>query len=496
MPRRKSTSTSAVSNRRSEVSNKMNDHKKTHSHAVRSPCSSASSSIKRADQTIKALKTKSLDELMETMSVSSSHWDTDLEDDDELGLNKETDNELYEKVCEKLGVTPVSRFSKTIGQEEVKISHRYLKELGAKAIASVLVNNNTTLKVQIESNDLSPRGGVYMGKVLQRNSTLIELNLANNNINKEGIRAIAEALSENTVIKRLDLSGNGLTDKDSKILSDAVENNTSLRYLNLSYNKLGEISGQHFGSALSYNNGLVELNLSWNNIRRKGAEAINQSLRYNDVLEKLDLSWNGFDDYGTGELTDSFKRNNTLIELNLSNNRLSDIAVMNIGQGLDGNSTLEVLDMSHNSGWGGCEGIKCILQCIRKKRCALQHLKILDIQINKSCEELITACLKQDVELKIEFGCKKKDSFVSKKSEVNPIDLLKEYLHEHKIHSSDLFKQLDINGQFRDSLTREEFVGGMKRLNVIKDQYLEKLVELLDSDGDGEVDYSEFVKLS
>lgn len=494
MPRQTSTITSAASER-SKVSSKMNDHKNTYTHAVRSACSSASSSIKRADKTLKALKTKSLDEVVETMSVSSSHWDTDLEDEEEFG-EQESDTELYEKVCQKLNVTPVSRFSKTIGQEEVKISHRYLREHGAKAIASVLVNNNTTRKVQIESNELSPRGGVYFGKVLQRNSTLTELNLANNNINKEGIQAIAEALSENTVIKRLDLSGNGLTDKDSKLLSDAVENNTSLRYLNLSYNKLGELSGQYFGSALSYNNGLIELNLSWNNIRRKGAEAINQSLRYNDVLEKLDLSWNGFDDYGTGELTDSFKRNNSLIELNLRNNRLTDIGIMNIAQGLDGNSALEVLDLSHNSGWGGCEGVKCILECIRKKRSALSQLKIRDIHINKSCEELITECLKQNSELEIEFGCKKKDSFLTKKSEVNPVDLLKVYLQEHKTHSSDLFKQLDINGQFRDSLTREEFVEGMQRLKVMKDQYLEKLVELLDSDGDGEIDYSEFVKLS
>jgi Ran GTPase-activating protein (RanGAP) involved in mRNA processing and transport len=432
------------------------------------------------------------------MSVSSSHWDTDLEGDDDLGLTKQnTDKEAYEKICKKLGVTPVSRFGDMLGLEEIKISHRYLRELGAKAIASVLVDNNTTFKVQMESNELNPRGGIYIGKVLQRNSTLRELNLANNNISKEGIRAIAEALGENTAIRRLDLSGNGLTDKDSRVLSDAVENNTSLRYLNLSYNTLGELSGQYFGSALSYNNGLTELCLGWNNIRRKGAQAINKSLRFNDTLEKLDLSWNGFDDYGTEELKEAIKRNTSLVELNFSNNRLTDVAMMNISQGLEENETLEVLDLGHNSGFRSrCEGVMRILECIKKKRCALRLLKILDVQLNCACEELITDCLKQNENLKIEFGCKKKDTFVSKKSEVNPIDFVKEYLQVHKIHSSDLFKRLDSDGQFRDSLSTKEFTDGMKRLKVMDSYYLDILVELMDSDGDGQIDYSEFVKFS
>lgn len=36
----------------------------------------------------------------------------------------------------------------------------------------------------------------------------------------------------------------------------------------------------------------------------------------------------------------------------------------------------------------------------------------------------------------------------------------------------------------------------MKRLKVMSDFYLDKLVDMLDEDGDGEIDYSEFVKMS
>jgi len=81
------------------------------------------------------------------MSLSSSHWDTDLEDDDSSDDKQQTDQEIYEQTCQTLGVTPVSRFSKEIGQEEVKISHRHLREMGAKAMAIVLANCTTTTKV-------------------------------------------------------------------------------------------------------------------------------------------------------------------------------------------------------------------------------------------------------------------------------------------------------------------------------------------------------------
>lgn len=334
-----------------------------------------------------------------------------------------------------------------------------------------------------------------MAKVLGKNSTLRELNLANNSINKEGIQAISEAISENNVIRRLDLSGNGLTDKDARILSDAVENNGSLRYLNLSYNKFGEASGQYFGSALGYNNGIVELNLSWNNIRRRGAQAIYKGMRYNDALEILNLSWNGFDDFGTEELKEALKRNTSLLELNISNNRMSDVGLTNIAEGLDGNTTLESLDLSRNSGIRCSSGAMIMIDFMKKKKCNLKTLKIIDVNLDYKVGDVIKECLENNDELCIEYGCKKKDTFTSKKAEINPVDLLKEYISREKTHLSELFRRLDIDGQFRDCLSRDEFIDGMKRLKVMNEFYIDQLVDILDSDGDGEIDYSEFANL-
>lgn len=474
--------------------------------SVKSACSRASSAIEKATSTITALKSRKLEEEEETESLSSSHWETDLEDgddddndddDDEYDPKKpmEPEKKAYLKVCDQLEVTPVSRFGNEIGQEEIRINHRFLKESGARAVASILVHNKTTSKVNMSSNGMNARSGVYMGQVLRKNRVLTELNLANNNIKKEGIIALTDALIENTVITRLDLSGNGLKDKDAKVLSDGIENNSTLQYLNLSYNKFAEDSGVYFGAALTYNNGLRELDLSWNHIRRDGAVGISKSLRYNDTLEKLNLSWNGFDDVGTQQLGESLKKNTSLLEINLSNNRLSDEGFKNISIGLDGNETLAILNLSRNPVFNACQGSNKILELLYKKRCALQVLEIIDIKLDADCAALLMKVLQSRQDIKVQHGCKKKDTFASKKREVSPIDLMRDYLLKNKLHAFDLFKKLDINCQFRDSLSRQEFVDGMKRLKVMNAFYIDKLVEMLDSDGDGEIDYSEFAKM-
>ena len=475
------------------------NHSNNQAVSLRSACSSASSTIKQVDSTLASLRTeRRVDEEDETQSFTSSHWDTDLEEDDfSDGDEASSDKETYLKVCETLGVIPVSRFGNEIGQEEIKINHRFLKEMGTKAITSVLLRNKTTSKLHVAFNELNTKGGIYIGQLLSKNRALTELNLANNNIRREGIIAIAEALPNNAVIRKLDLSGNGLGDKDAALLAEGVENNSSLHCLNLSYNKFSEASGVSFGTALTYNNSLLELNLSWNHIRRGGAEAIAKSLRYNDSLEKLDLSWNGFDDIGTVDLGESLKRNSTIKEVNISNNRLSDEGLKNIAKGLEGSEKLEVLNLNHNLIFNACQGVNKILEMLYKNGApALKVITILDIKLDHDCEVLLEKVLKKRTGLAIHHGCKKTDSFATKKKEENPFDFLKVYLEKNKIHASDLFKRLDSECQFRDSLSRVEFIDGMKRLKVMSDFYLDKLVEMLDMDGDGEIDYSEFVKMS
>lgn len=166
-----------------------------------------------------------------------------------------------------------------------------------------------------------------------------------------------------------------------------------------------------------------------------------------------------------------------------------------ISTGLDGNTTLEVLDLSRNSGVRHSRGVVLMLDSITKKKCNLKTLKIIDVNLDYACAETIKQCLTENEELNIEFGCKKKDTFATKRIEITPIDLLKEYIVKEKTHLSEVFRKLDINGQFRDSLTRDEFIDGMKRLKIMNEYQVDQLVEMLDSNVDGEIDYSEFTSL-
>ena len=110
-----SDSTTANMPRRHSTDNRSNNQIQN----LRSACSSASSTIKQVDSTLALLKTgKRVEEEDETQSFSSSHWDTDLEDDalsdddgdDDDDDDVHSDKETYLKVCDTLGVTPVSRF--------------------------------------------------------------------------------------------------------------------------------------------------------------------------------------------------------------------------------------------------------------------------------------------------------------------------------------------------------------------------------------------------
>ena len=193
--------------------------------SLKSAHSRASSAIAKATSTITALKSNKLDEDEELESVGSSHWDTDLENEDDdaeeegedNGLEAERGKEAYLKVCERLAVIPVSRFGNEIGQEEIRINHRALKECGARAVTSLLLHDRATARLHMAGNELGARSGLYIGQMLRKNRALTELNLANNRIKREGIAALADALLENTMIRRLDLSANALGDKDAKV---------------------------------------------------------------------------------------------------------------------------------------------------------------------------------------------------------------------------------------------------------------------------------------
>lgn len=70
-----------------------------------------------------------------------------------------------------------------------------------------------------------------------------EVDLSENRLGEFGAKAIASMLQENSTLLRLNLSGNCLNDRSAEHLGPALTTNTRLQHLDLSYNTLGEQAG-------------------------------------------------------------------------------------------------------------------------------------------------------------------------------------------------------------------------------------------------------------
>ena len=78
---------------------------------------------------------------------------------------------------------------------------------------------------------------------------------------------------------------------------------------------------------------------------------------------------------------------------------------------------------------------------------------------------------------------------------MNPCEILKEYAITNKLHSFQFFRALGQSGAYRESLTRDEFATGLKRLNVFDDHQINDVIDTLDRERNGFIDYSEFMTI-
>lgn len=80
-------------------------------------------------------------------SVRDSDYDTDLETEELREEFDPTGRKAYREACKQLGIVPVSFVLEHITDEELDIKHHGLGPSGAKAVASALMNNTTTTKI-------------------------------------------------------------------------------------------------------------------------------------------------------------------------------------------------------------------------------------------------------------------------------------------------------------------------------------------------------------
>lgn len=464
--------------------------------------------VEKVDKTLKALKSVSVTPKQSHLKPDSSSTpskkrgdgseeesdgcETDLECDEDFSQVKSkydpTGRTIYQRACEKLGIVPASYFVRHMVEPNVMMSHHGLGPLGIRAMALALLYNTKVTNLSIRDNGIGEEGGQIVAKLLRENYFIVELDMSENQLGRNAVVEIAVTLKENNTLTKLGLAGNSLDDKDADIICQSLLVNNSLTHLDLSSNKLSNKACEYFAKVLDESITLLELDLSWNHIQFQGGQILAKGLQGNVKLRSLNLAWNGLTSEGAKAIAVALVENATLQVLDLSSNRISDTGAFKIARYLENNCSLEVVRLAKNNieNNGAC----AILNSITKNNDS--RLKKIDLTgvIVKNEFNLIVEKLKTIRE--IEIITDEMPEARKKEDEPDPGTLLRNYIAKENVLIVDLFRKLDRDGSMQVSV--KEFAEGLQKSNVGLTQFeLDKIIDMLDADKDGEIDYSEFV---
>ncbi|XP_078336521.1 uncharacterized protein LOC111138432 isoform X1 [Crassostrea virginica] len=416
-----------------------------------------------------------------------------------------TGRTAYIEGCKKVGVVPASYFLRHMNDPHLSMKHHGLGAQGMRAIAMSLVSNTSVLTLDLSDNWLGHPGGHAVCEMLRDNCFITHLDLSDNKFGLQTSESLSRTLQQNSTLTHVTLSGNNFDDKAAVHFSDALMNTTKLEYLDLSRNLFGESAGIVLGPAIADNSSLKEINLSWNSIRRKGAVAIAQGVKNNIYLKKINLAWNGFGLEGAIALGDALKGNQTLEELDLTNNRVTPEGAVLIGKGVSVNETLTTLRLGRNPmQTAGCYGICAAI--LRNPNCALREIDFKDILVNKDFDDIFKQVQEQIPDIKMRHGGMEPPK--KPRARIHPMVKLTNYIEKNNLRLVDFFNKFDKDGSM--SVTYEEFQQGIECARaalqkLVKSESLQDtgikltqeevqiLLNELDSDGDGEINFSEMV---
>lgn len=420
-------------------------------------------------------------------------WDTDLEVEEEQQSYSVTNRTVYVDACKQIGVIPASYFVRHMDDQVLEMKHHGLGPQGAKPISVALVSNTCVLTLNLKDNWLGLEGGMHVCEMLKENCYISDLDLSDNRLGLGFAEKFIDVLANNATLTHVTLAGNDFDDNSAVFVAEAIMSTTRLEYLNLSRNKLGEKAGVLLGPAIAENTSIKELDLSWNYIRRKGAIELAKGIKQNIMLVKVNLSWNGLGNDGAKALGDALKINSTLEELDVSNNRMTAEGAVLLGKGVSVSESLQVLRMGQNPMQSaGCYAVCSAVS--KNPNLVMRQLDFSDIMVNNDFLELYGKVKELLPELKLRHGG---DGVPKKpKARVHPFVKLKNYIEKHNLRLVDFFNKFDKDHSM--SVTREEFAQGIEEFRQetgikLTDDEITGLLDELDKDGDGEINYSELV---
>lgn len=413
-----------------------------------------------------------------------SKWDTDIEQEEEVTKDFTCEG-VYLEQCRKQKVIPASYFLRHMNDQNLTLKHHGLGAPGLRPVSAALMNNSVVSKLDLSDNWLGPQGAEYIARMLRENCFIYDLNLSENHLSTQGCEILRETLKQNNSLTHITLQGNNFDDTSAAIWADIISNTIKIEYLDLSHNNFGEESGRLLGPAIAENASIKDLNLSWNTIRRKGALAIAKGLGANSTLKKFDISWNGFSQEGAKAFLKTLKENETLEDLDLSNNRIATEGVVFIAKGLMTNQSLIIIRLGMNPfESAGCFSIIKALQ--KNPTSKLEIIDFSGIIVDKYFREEFKNFKTTFPKIEVKTGC---DGIKLKpKITIHPIVKLRNYIEKHHLKLIDFFSKFDKDGSM--SVTRQEFQDGVKEIGInLTEDELDKLMNDLDSDGDGEINY-------
>ncbi|KAK1171436.1 leucine-rich repeat-containing protein 74A [Acipenser oxyrinchus oxyrinchus] len=427
------------------------------------------------------------------MDEPENEWDTDLEDaENRKSKHDLVKSEQYILDCARRGAVPCSLFIKNLDGEHLNLNHYGLGVKGVQALACLLKTHTKLLKLELEDNNITIEGVKYISDMLIENCFIQHLNLAHNQLQTAGAKAICDMLRENNTLETVNFSGNYFKDKDAKFFADAFAVNSTVRVLDLSHNEFSLEGGEHLGRLLVKNQTLEVLNLCWNHLRLKGAVAVCGGLQVNNSVRKLDLSWNGFGDEGAFALTEVLKCNKQLEFLDLTNNRISCRGAKMLATGLAMNSTLQFLKLSRNP--LTLDGTMALLLAVKDNQSStLEELDVSNVLVNEAFLQLLEETRKYHPKLLLHYAGM--GGWVSKKpkEKTDPMKAIQDYLVERKLRLWDFFRNIDKAGT--QTVSIQEFRGALQNLHIpLQKNALEELIQRLDVDRNGNIDYSELLQ--
>jgi hypothetical protein len=202
------------------------------------------------------------------------------------------------------------------------------------------------------------------------------------------------------------------------------------------------------------------------------------------------MSYNGLGNPGALGFADALKVNSTLLDLDISNNRITAEGAAFIGKALEVNDTLKVLRIGRNP--ITIAGVMSILQSISKNpNSAIEEISFTDITVSEEIIKIIEELKQIRPGLKISHGGI--GAVARAKQRQDPMIVVKRYIEERNLRLVDFFNQVDKDKSL--SVSPEEFRRGLQNAKIpLKEWEITELIARLDSNADGEIDFSELVE--